>query len=85
MADSVPVRTGHLRSAAAKLRLALPDGVFTPQLWDGAGTLLEKRQAEVAFDFALVANGVWHSLVILDTNGDEGYSVWMRAQKLLDI
>ena len=64
----------------AELRLTLPDGVFTTQLWDGAGTLLDEQEAEGAFDFALPASGVWHSLIILDADGEEVFSIWLRAE-----
>ena len=63
----------------AELRLTLPDGVFTAQLWDGAGTLLEESEAEGVFDFELDASGAWHWLVVLDADGEEAFSVWLRA------
>lgn len=65
---------------AAELRLALPDGVFTAQLWDGAGTLLEESEAEGVFDFSLPANGAWRSLIVLDADGEEVFSIWLRAE-----
>ena len=58
----------------------LPDGVFTAQLRDGAGTLLEESEAEGVFDFALAASGVWRWLRILDADGEEVFSVWLRAE-----
>ena len=65
---------------AAELRLALPDGIFTVQLWDGAGTLHDEQEAEGVFDFAILADGAWHRLVIFDADGKEVFAIWLRAE-----
>ena len=76
----IETRTDEPRvGEVADFRFMLPDGVFTAQIWDGE-TMLDEQEVEDAFDFSLAASGAWHSLRILDANGEEVFSIWLRAE-----
>lgn len=65
---------------AAELRLTLPDGVFTAQLWGNAEPLPDEEEVEGCFDFEIFADGAWHRLTILDADGEEVFAIWIKTE-----
>ena len=61
------------------LRLILPEGSFVVPLWDEAEGAAVEEFAEGSFDFALPADGAWYLLRAEDLEGNEVYSLWLRA------
>ena len=82
-ADPATPDSGNPASAGAEeleLRLSLPDGAFAATLWNAAEGTVADEPAEGAFEFPLPVSGVWHWLRVLDGDGDEPFSVWLRAE-----
>ena len=65
---------------AVALRLLLPDGVFSVLQRDEDTGGVVDGEAEGAVDFDLPASGAWYLLRVLDADGEEAYSRWMKAE-----
>ena len=62
------------------LRLLLPEGVFSISQLDEESGGVVNGDAEGAMDFELPASGAWYLLRVLDEDGAEVYSRWMKAE-----
>ena len=65
---------------AAMLRLSLPAGVWSAQVWSAADGTVAAEASKTVFDFDLPVSGVWHWLRVRDADGEETFSVWLRAE-----
>ena len=71
----------HAESAEVlPFRLTLPGGVWNASLWSAAEGTLAEEEPEETFDFALPTDCVWHWLRVLDGDGIEAFSLWLRAE-----
>jgi hypothetical protein len=67
-------------AAAVALRLSLPGGAWTATLWSAAEGAVSDGSAVKEFAFEIPADGTWHWLRVLDADGGEAFSRWIRAE-----